>query len=255
MRKTIVAGNWKMNLDRNQAADLAKSVVQGCSQRLDVSENLGVILCPPAIYLESVIDQTMGSKVAVGSQNIYFAESGAFTGEQSAGMVADIGCGYTIVGHSERRAIFGESDELVQKKAIAAIAAGISPIVCLGESLEQRESGNTMDVIQQQFTGSLAGLDDQQFGQVVIAYEPVWAIGTGKVATPEQAQEVHADLRKMVESRYNPTLADQVSILYGGSVKPGNAAELMAQPDIDGALVGGASLKDDSFLGIIEASA
>ena len=238
-----------MNLDRNRSSDLARKIVASRS-----NGDVDIVLCPPAVYLESVIDQTMGSDVGVGSQNVYFEESGAYTGELSPGMVADIGCSHAIVGHSERRSLFGETDDQVLKKTIALISAGLSPIVCLGETLEQRQAGGTADVIRQQFAGALSELDEQQFSHVIIAYEPVWAIGTGHVATPQQAQEVHADLRKMVENRYNPTLADQVSILYGGSVKPDNAAELIAQPDIDGALVGGASLKADSFLAIVAAA-
>lgn len=239
-----------MNLDRNRSAELAADIVKAAGS----NNSVDLILCPPSIYLESVIDQTMGSDIGVGAQNIYQEESGAFTGEISPQMAADIGCSHAIIGHSERRSLFGETDDQVLLKTKAAISAGISPIVCLGESLEERQAGTTNDVISRQFEGSLSGLDDGQFAQVIIAYEPVWAIGTGQVATPEQAEEVHADLRKMVEKRYNPTLADNVSILYGGSVKPNNAADLMAQPNIDGALVGGASLQAESFLAIAQAA-
>ena len=190
----------------------------------------------------------------VGGQDVYFEASGAFTGETSTAMLSDVGCKFVILGHSERRNVIGESDELINKKVHAALAAGLTPVVCVGELLEQRESGQTAEVVKAQFTGSLAGLDESQMRQTVIAYEPVWAIGTGKTASPEQAQEVHADLRKLVESQYNSETASLVRILYGGSVKPANAAELMGQADIDGALVGGASLKADSFLEIIAAA-
>jgi len=169
-------------------------------------------------------------------------------------MLTDIGCQYVILGHSERRAIFGETDELISKKVHAALAAGLTPIVCVGETLEEREADKTADVVKQQFTGSLAGLTTDQASKIVIAYEPVWAIGTGKVASPEQAQEVHADLRRLLESGYNAAVADSVRIQYGGSVKPGNASELLSQQDIDGALVGGASLEAESFLAIIAAA-
>jgi triosephosphate isomerase len=181
---------------------------------------------------------------------MYYEAGGAFTGELSAAMLLDVGCSHVILGHSERRQLFGESDSLVNKKVLAALAAGLTPIVCVGEVLAQREAGETAEVIRSQVAGSLAGLSAEQMGRTVIAYEPVWAIGTGKVATPEQAEEVHRDLRKLIADRYNTQLADAVRIQYGGSVKPSNAAELLSQPDIDGALVGGASLKPDDFLGI-----
>jgi len=249
LRQKIVAGNWKMNLDRSGATELATAVVARHN-----SEDVLAILCPPSIYLEAVIDQALGSKVLVGAQNLYHEASGAFTGEVSPQMVAEIGCQYVILGHSERRAVFGESDDFINKKVLAALETGLRPIVCVGETLKQRDAGDTQNVIRQQFENSLADLSAGQFEQIVLAYEPVWAIGTGKVATPELAEAVHADLRKLMENRYNPTLAEQMSILYGGSVKPENAAELMAQPNIDGALVGGASLKADSFLAIINAA-
>jgi triosephosphate isomerase len=189
--------------------------------------------------------------VGWGAQNLCAEKPGAFTGEICTSMLVDLGCGWVIVGHSERRTLYGETDGAVNKKTVAALAAGIRPIVCVGELLEERQSGSTAAVIRKQFEGSLAGLAEDQVRQLVIAYEPVWAIGTGLTATPEQAQEVHADLRKLLAERYNGSLAQDVRILYGGSVKPGNAAELMSQPDVDGALVGGASLKAADFLGIV----
>jgi triosephosphate isomerase (TIM) len=183
---------------------------------------------------------------------VYQEKQGAFTGEVSPNMLRDLGCKYVILGHSERRAIFHESNEAINKKVHAAFAAGLIPIVCVGEQLAEREVGRTLEVVRQQFEGSLAGMSGSQMEQTVIAYEPVWAIGTGKVATPEEAEQVHADLRKMVESRYNREIASKVRIQYGGSVKPDNARALLSQPNIDGALVGGASLKVDDFLGIVE---
>ena len=185
---------------------------------------------------------------------MYHEPKGAFTGEISADMIKDIGCQYVILGHSERRNVLGESNEDVNKKLVAALAAGLSPIVCLGELLEQREAGETASVIQGQFDGSFAGISADDLQKCVVAYEPVWAIGTGKVATPEQAEAVHADLRKLMEERYNADAAAAVRIQYGGSVKPDNASDLLSQPNIDGALVGGASLKPDSFLAIIQAA-
>ena len=182
---------------------------------------------------------------------MYHEPGGAFTGELSAAMLKDVGCQYVILGHSERRNILGESSEAVNLKTHAALAAGLIPIVCVGELLAERKAGTTMDVIRRQFDGSLSGLTDDQMKQVVIAYEPVWAIGTGEVATPDQAEEVHLGLRKLMEDRYNKEVAESVRIQYGGSVKPDNAAELLAQPNIDGALVGGASLKVEPFVGII----
>ena len=246
MRRPLIAGNWKMNLDRGAALALATAV----ALRSKTVPGVDLVLCPPAVYLAAVGDAVRGSPVELGAQNMYYEANGAFTGELSASMLLDMGCSYVILGHSERRQIFGESDALINKKVLAALAAGLTPIVCVGELLAQREAGQTGEVIRTQFAGSLAGLSAEQMGRTVIAYEPVWAIGTGKVATREQAEEVHRDLRKLIADRYNQQLADSVRIQYGGSVKPSNAAELLSQPDIDGALVGGASLKPDDFLGI-----
>lgn len=249
MRRPFVAGNWKMNLNRADAEALAKGIAAGVE-----GDAVEVGICPPNVYLDVVAAASKGSQVGVGAQNLYPEPKGAFTGETSADMVVDIGCKYVILGHSERRNIMGESSEEVNKKLVAALAANLTPIVCVGELLEQREAGQTMSVIQEQFDGSFAGISEADMQKCVIAYEPVWAIGTGKVATPEQAEEVHADLRKLMEQRYNSAVADSVRIQYGGSVKPDNAGDLLAQPNIDGALVGGASLKADSFLGIIAAA-
>jgi len=249
VRRQFIAGNWKMNLNRAQAESLARGLVDGLGGR----DDLDVAVCPPSVYLDVVASVVKDSPVGLGAQNMYHEAEGAFTGEISAAMLLDVGCQYVILGHSERRHILGETDEEINKKTMAALQAGLTPIVCVGETLDQREAGQTSEVVSGQFDGSLAGLSADQMVRVVIAYEPVWAIGTGKVATPEQAEEVHADLRTLMASRYNGDVADQVRIQYGGSVKPDNAAELLQKANIDGALVGGASLKVDSFLGIINA--
>ena len=250
MRTPLIAGNWKMNLDKAAAVALAEGIVAE-SGAISGAE---LLVCPPSVYLDAVGAAVAGSNVALGAQNMYHEANGAFTGETSSAMLKDLGCTYVILGHSERRHILGETDEAINRKTLAAHEAGLTPIVCVGELLEQREAGQTADVNARQCTGSLAGLSAEQMAATVVAYEPVWAIGTGKVATPDQAQEVHADLRKLIADRYNSEVADQVRILYGGSVKPDNAAELMALADVDGALIGGASLKADSFLGIATAS-
>jgi len=250
MRRTFIAGNWKMNLNRAGSVALAKDIARRCGE----VSHVDLAVCPPAVYLDAVSGVVAGSKVALGAQNIYHEDEGAFTGEISAAMLLDVGCRYVILGHSERRHILGESDQDVNKKMHAALAAGLLPILCVGELLEEREAGRTVDVNRRQLVGSLEGVSAEQMVQVTVAYEPVWAIGTGKVATPQQAQDVHADLRTWLADRYNNQVAQAVRIQYGGSVKPGNAAELLSQPDIDGALVGGASLKADDFLGIAVAA-
>ncbi len=246
MQRPFIAGNWKMNLVRASAVALAEEIAKAAK----TIDGVDLAVCPPSCYLDAVGKAIAGSRVALGAQNMYHEPSGAFTGELSAAMLRDLGCTYVILGHSERRHILGETDEAVNRKVHAALAAGLVPIVCLGELLAEREAGETMSVIRRQFDGSLAGLSPQQFSGVVLAYEPVWAIGTGKVATPQQAEEVHAALRNIIRERYNSSIAGSIRIQYGGSVKPDNAAELLGQPDIDGALVGGASLKADQFLGI-----
>lgn len=246
MRRPFIAGNWKMNLSRAESQALAEGIAAE-----ELPAGVDVAVCPPFVYLETVAASIQRTNVGLGAQNMYFEGNGAYTGEISAAMLVDIGCKYVILGHSERRNILGECSTQVNKKTIAALASRLIPIVCVGELLEQREAGQTRAVIQEQFDGSFAGLTAAQMGQVVIAYEPVWAIGTGKVATPAQAQEVHADIRQMLEKRFGKPTAEAVRIQYGGSVKPDNAAELLQQPDIDGALVGGAALKVDSFLGIV----
>ena len=252
-RKKIVAGNWKMNLDRAKAKELTLAV----AARRGEAAAVELVLCPPALYVETVGSALAGAKsnVGLGAQNMHDKASGAFTGEVAPPMLVDLGCQYVILGHSERRTLFGDTDAAVNVKTKAALVAGLVPIVCVGETLEEREAGKTAAVVTGQVQGSLAGLSAADLEKVVVAYEPVWAIGTGKVATPQQAQEVHALIRRLLASLASPAVAAKVRIQYGGSVKPDNAADLAAQPDIDGALVGGASLKADDFLGIAKAFA
>jgi triosephosphate isomerase (TIM) len=247
MRRPFIAGNWKMNTNRASAVALAEAL----AKQAESIQGVDLAVCPPSCYLDAVGHALAGSKVALGAQNMYHEKDGAYTGELSAAMLLDLGCKYVILGHSERRHILGETDAAINKKVHAALAAGLLPILCVGELLSEREAGKTMNVIQTQFDGSLAGVSADQMAKVVIAYEPVWAIGTGKVATPQQAEDVHLALRKIIAGRYNASIADSVRLQYGGSVKPDNAASLLKQPDIDGALVGGASLKVDQFLGIV----
>jgi triosephosphate isomerase len=254
MRKPLIAGNWKMHLDRTGAVALAAEIARAVRDGHLDPQRVELAVCPPLVYLDAVAQVLRDAPVALGAQNAFYEPQGAYTGEVSAAMLVDLGCRYVILGHSERRHILGETDQQVCKKVHAALAAGLTPIVCVGELLSQRESGQTADVIRHQFQHSLAGLTAEQMGRVVIAYEPVWAIGTGRVATPQQAQEVHAELRKLLETQYNAATAAVVRIQYGGSVKPDNAAELLRQPDVDGALVGGASLKAKDFLAIAAAA-
>ena len=239
-----------MNTRHEDAVALGKGVAEavGSDPAVDVA------VCPPSVYLHSVADTLAGTPVALGAQNVYAADDGAFTGETNAGMLTDVGCRFVILGHSERRALMGESDADVSKKLHAALAGNLIPIVCVGETLEDREAGNTEQVVDTQIRGSLDGIDEIRAAGIVVAYEPVWAIGTGKTATPEQAEEVHAFLRKQLAEMFTEEVAAQIRIQYGGSVKPGNAKELLGQPNIDGALVGGASLKVADFLGIIQAA-
>ncbi len=238
-----------MNLRADSAASLAKGVCDAVGENPDVE----VAVCPPSVYLHLTSDVLAGSAVGLGAQNLYPADDGAYTGEVNAAMLSDCGCRYVILGHSERRALMGETDQQVSEKLAAALAGNLIPIVCVGETLEDRESGKTEDVVGTQVRGSLAGLDEARAPGVVIAYEPVWAIGTGKTASPEQAEEVHAFIRQLLGELFSGEVADQMRIQYGGSVKPGNAKELLGQPNIDGALVGGASLKVDDFVAIINA--
>lgn len=250
MRTAIVAGNWKMNGNSESINELMGALVDNL-QGLDAVETL---VFPPAVYLSQVKGLIGDASVALGAQNVSQFESGAFTGENAPGMLVDLGCQYVILGHSERRAIFGEKDADIAAKFAAAIEAGLTPILCVGETLEERESGNTMNVVGGQLKAVLDACGVESFAKAVIAYEPVWAIGTGKTATPEQAQEVHQAVRAIV-AEYNAEVAAGVRILYGGSVNAANAAELFANADVDGGLVGGASLKANDFIAICRAAA
>lgn len=244
MRKPIMAGNWKMFKTEAEAVDFAKKIKPLVA---DVHDRTALI-CAPYPALSKVWDELSSSNVALGAENLYWEDEGAFTGEVSVPMLKAVGCTYVIIGHSERRQFFGETDETVNKKILAALKHKLIPIVCVGERLEQREDGSTFKVIETQIKGALAGITPEQLKDMVIAYEPVWAIGTGKTATPEQAQEVHAFIRGLLPKE----AADATRILYGGSVKPANVKELMAKPDIDGGLVGGASLKVESFAQLVK---
>lgn len=248
MRKPIIVGNWKMNNTVSEAVTLVKDLIP----RIRDVDNVDIGVGPPFTALNAVVETCAGTNVAVAAQNIYWEDSGAFTGEISPGMLVEVGCKYAIIGHSERRTIMGETDEMVNKKIFAALKHNLTPIVCIGETLDQRELNQTFSIIETQVNAGLAGLSTDEVKRIVLAYEPIWAIGTGKTATPDQAQEVHAFIRKKLTELFNTEVADTIRIQYGGSVKPENIAELMAQEDLDGALVGGASLKADSFADIIK---
>ncbi len=250
MRVPFIAGNWKMNMTR----DSGVSLVRGLIDALSGVDKVDVAVCPPSVYLADIAKALAGSRIGLGAQNMYHEKEGAFTGEVSGAMLCDIGCRYVILGHSERRQFFGDTDASVNRKTIAALGVGLTPIVCVGETLQEREAGSTQKVIDTQCRGSLASLTADQAGKLVIAYEPVWAIGTGKTATPEQAEEVHAQIRALLGEMFGSTTAESIRIQYGGSVKADNAAELMRKPNIDGALVGGASLKADGFAAIVKAA-
>ena len=239
-RKKIIAGNWKMNMTPSEAVKLVAEL-----EPLVKNDDVDVVYCVPAIDIVPVVEAVKGSNVQVGAENMYFEESGAYTGEISAAMLVDAGVKYVIIGHSERRDYFKEDDALLNKKVKKAISAGLTPILCCGESLEQREMGVTMDWIRFQIKSDLVDVTADQVKDIVIAYEPIWAIGTGKTATTEQAEEVCKGIRECIAEMYDQATADAVRIQYGGSVNAGNAAELFAQANIDGGLVGGASLKAD----------
>jgi triosephosphate isomerase (TIM) len=246
-RREIFAGNWKMYKTGQEARDLVKGLLAGLS---DIGGR-EVVVFPPSPWAAAVAEQCHGTKISVGMQNMYFEQEGAFTGEVSPVMVKDAGCRYILIGHSERRHVFGEKDEDVNRKVMAAFKNGIEPMICVGELLDEREKGATEAVIRKQVEKALAGVSAEQMKKVVIAYEPVWAIGTGKVATPEMADEAHRFIRLVAREMYDGGTAQALPVLYGGSVKPDNIAGLKAMPNIDGVLVGGASLKADSFLDII----
>ncbi|MBU0672133.1 MAG: triose-phosphate isomerase [Candidatus Margulisbacteria bacterium] len=244
MRKPIMAGNWKMFKTEAEAVDFAKKIKPLVA---DVHDRI-IIICPPYPVLSKMCDELCNSNIALGAENLFWEDEGAFTGEVSGPMLKAVGCTYVIIGHSERRQYFGETDETVNKRIKAALKHNLYPIVCVGEKLEERENGSTFNVVETQIKGAFKDISVEQWDNIVIAYEPVWAIGTGKTATPEQAQEVHAFIRKLLPEE----VAEGTRILYGGSVKPANVKELMAQPDIDGGLVGGASLKVDSFVELVK---
>lgn len=254
MRPYVVAGNWKLNTDAQSAAQLAAGIRDGMQGR-HRDDAVRVVLCPPYPMLGVVRDAVAGTVIGLGAQNMYTEDSGAYTGEVSAPMLRSVGCTHVILGHSERRQYFDESDALINRKAHKAFEHDLVPIVCVGETLEQREAGVTPSVIDIQVRHCLAGLSAEQVSRMLIAYEPVWAIGTGRTATPEQAQEVHAAIRALVAELYGGETADALVIQYGGSVKADNAAELFRQNDVDGGLIGGASLKPEQFLAIIAAAA
>ena len=250
MRKPIVAGNWKMNKTSDEAEALAKGVVDAVA---DV-DGVDVVVCPTYAALERVSGVVGGTSVFLGAQNMHWEAEGAFTGEVSGAMLLTCGCKYVILGHSERRQYFGETDETVNKRLVAALGVGLKPIVCVGETLSERESNVTDQVVRKQVTGGLEGILADEARGLVLAYEPVWAIGTGLTATPEQAEAVHGTIRQVLVDLYDEDVAESVRIQYGGSVKPENAAELFGQPNIDGGLIGGAALDAGSFAAIVQAA-
>jgi len=248
MRRPIIVGNWKMYKDVNEAIELANNIKRAV---FDV-DSVEIVICPPFIDLGDVGEMLVETNIALGAQNCYWEEEGAFTGEVSPKMLKSVGCRYVIIGHSERRKYFGETNETVNRKIRAVSDSGLIPIMCVGEVLEEREANKTLEVVRTQVTEGLKGFDEQYLEHLVIAYEPVWAIGTGRTATPEQAQEVHAMIRGLLKELYSEPFAESKCILYGGSVKPENIEALMKEEDIDGGLIGGASLKSDSFVDIIK---
>ena len=246
-RKIIIAGNWKMNKNASEGRALVEALKAESAALSDVE----IVVCPPFTTIGAAVEAAAGSNIAVGAQNIHWAESGAFTGEISADMLKTSGVKYVIIGHSERRQYFGETDETVNKRLIAALGAGLIPIVCIGELLEERESGKTEEVLATQIRGGFANISAEDAAKIVVAYEPVWAIGTGKTATPEMAQAAHAFIRAELAAMFGAETAEAMRIQYGGSMKPANARELVAQKDIDGGLIGGAALDATSFLSLI----
>jgi triosephosphate isomerase len=247
MRRPIIAGNWKMQLVRSEAAALADAL----KKALHDVHQVEIVIAPAFTALSAVAEVISGSTLVLAAQNVHWESSGAFTGEISPKMLKDVGCRYVIVGHSERRQYFGEDNTTVNKKVKAVLSEGLQPILCIGETIEQRRQGQTLAIIEQQVKGAFHGISEEALKAMVIAYEPVWAIGTGETATPEQAEEVHRDIRRMLRELYSERAAHGMRIQYGGSVKPENVDELMAEEDIDGALVGGASLKAESFVRIV----
>lgn len=252
MRNIVIAGNWKMHHGPGETERFFQSIVD---QGPEISERVDAIVCPPFVSIPAAtLFQDRLPAVKLGAQDVYHEARGAYTGEVSTGMLRELGCSYVIVGHSERRELFGETDAWIHKKARRCLDEGLTPIICVGEKLDNRQKNQHLDVVKQQFEGVMGDLDEQQAGQVVVAYEPVWAIGTGETATPDKAQEMHAHIRDMMAGRYSSAIADDLHILYGGSVKPENASELLQQPDVDGGLVGGASLKPDAFVELLKSA-
>ena len=247
-RKTIIAGNWKMNKTPSET----KAFAEQFKAILPKTKWCDIVVCAPTVDLSAAVRAFKDSRIAVGAENVYFEKSGAYTGEISADMLADLGVRYVIVGHSERRALFGETDEIVNKKVLAALEAGLNPIICVGESLSVRDGGTYLDFVTAQVRAAYAGMDAADAARTVVAYEPVWAIGTGRTATPEQAEEVCAAIRATVSDMFGAEVAESLRVLYGGSMNEGNAALLLAEPDIDGGLIGGAALKADSFIQIVK---
>ncbi|NIA16968.1 MAG: triose-phosphate isomerase, partial [Planctomycetes bacterium] len=248
----FIGGNWKMNTLSSAAADLANALSRGVED-ID-SAKVDIAVFPPSVYLQLAAKTLSASNISVGAQDVYFEHNGAFTGQLSCEMLKDVGCAYVLIGHSERRHIMGEGNELINKKITAAINGGLLPIFCVGELLEERQADRTTAVVTEQIEKGLSGIDIEKAHAITIAYEPVWAIGTGQTASPQQAQQTHQMIRQLIERMYGADFAEKVRIQYGGSVKPDNAAELITQDDIDGFLVGGASLKFDDFVAIIKAA-
>ena len=251
MRRKVIAGNWKMHKDLSESQNLISKLINELRKE---EVNCDIIICPPFTSLSEAAGLVKNTIVKLGAQNMHYEDKGAFTGEVSAAMLKSVGCEYVILGHSERRAIFSESDEMINKKIKKALGSGLRPIFCIGETLQQRESGTMNDVIKRQVTDGLQHVSTGEMEKIIIAYEPVWAIGTGVTATPQQAQEVHVYVRQLINNIFGDDTAEKLIIQYGGSVKPDNAAELLSQSDIDGALVGGACLEADSFLKIIKSA-
>jgi triosephosphate isomerase (TIM) len=249
MRKRIIAGNWKMHKTVSEAREFLNEV----KDKVPAADKVDSVICAPFVALPALVEEAKGTNVKIAAQNMHFEESGAFTGEISPIMLKDLGVEYVVIGHSERREMFNETDETVNKKVLAAFQHGLTPIICVGETLQQRENNETTTLVEKQVKAALAGLTEEQVQQAVIAYEPIWAIGTGKTASSTDANEVCRHIREVVKKEFSETVGESIRIQYGGSVKPANIEELLAQSDIDGALVGGASLEADSFLKLVEA--
>lgn len=250
MRNFLIAGNWKMNCGPKETSVLLQGIK---NSNVSIPEQVDVLVCPPMVSLTTASEELKGQdKIALGAQNVYSEDNGSYTGEVSTRMLNEIDCDYVILGHSERRQYFGETDKTVNAKAIKAVSDGLRPVICVGESLKQRKADEHERVVRKQVEAAVVGIEAEEATDLVIAYEPIWAIGTGESATPEQAQEMHEMIRKVLADLYSQEIADQIPVLYGGSMKPHNAEELLSQPDVDGGLIGGASLKADSFTAIIE---